>query len=91
VPLGSHAAALVVIGWGTGRLRLARPRREPDDDLARSVPRYFLVFKDRGLDPESVLVPTAGGPDSESSAGPNSTDRRSSRRESATERPTRPR
>lgn len=32
------------------------------------LPCDFLVFKDRGLDPSKVLVPTAGGPDSDLSA-----------------------
>jgi nucleotide-binding universal stress UspA family protein len=33
-----------------------------------SIPCDFLVLKDRGFDPERILVPTAGGPDSELSA-----------------------
>jgi nucleotide-binding universal stress UspA family protein len=32
------------------------------------IPCDFLVFRDRGFDPSRVLVPTAGGPDSELSA-----------------------
>ncbi|MFT4910404.1 MAG: nucleotide-binding universal stress UspA family protein, partial [Natronomonas sp.] len=38
------------------------------DELAYSLPCDFLVFRDRGFDPSRLLVPTAGGPDSELSA-----------------------
>jgi hypothetical protein len=61
-------ANLVVMGWGDQRPwsvgRAERPLRE----LARDLPCDFLVLKDRGFDPERVLVPTAGGPDSDLSA-----------------------
>ncbi|WP_255195402.1 amino acid permease [Halorarius litoreus] len=61
-------ADLVVMGWGPdshgspGRVETAY------DDLTESLPCDFLVLKDRGLDPERLLVPTAGGPDSDLSA-----------------------
>ena len=61
-------ADLVVMGWGTDRhwdtLRAGRPL----DELTNNLPCDFLVIKDRGFDVSRVLVPTAGGPDSELSA-----------------------
>jgi len=61
-------ADLVVMGWGEQPFwsvgRAERGLRE----LARNLPCDFLVLKDRGFDPERVLVPTAGGPDSDLSA-----------------------
>jgi Universal stress protein family. len=38
------------------------------DELTEAVPCDFLVFRDRGFDPSRILIPTAGGPDSELSA-----------------------
>ncbi|ELZ82144.1 amino acid permease [Haloferax larsenii] len=64
----SHQASLVVMEWGDelhgspGRVESAI------DDLAMDLPCDFLVLKDRGFDPEHILVPTAGGPDSDLSA-----------------------
>jgi amino acid transporter/nucleotide-binding universal stress UspA family protein len=63
-----HDADLVVMGWGpeshhpTGRVE------DSWDELLGDLPADFLVFKDRGFDPEHLLVPTAGGPDSTLSA-----------------------
>lgn len=64
----NHDADVVVMGWGPdshgspGRVETAY------DDLTENLPCDFLVLKDRGFDPERVLVPTAGGPDSDLSA-----------------------
>ncbi|WP_254535533.1 amino acid permease [Halomarina litorea] len=64
----NHKADLVVMGWGEdthgspGRVESAM------DDVTSDPPCDFLVLKDRGFDPERILVPTAGGPDSELSA-----------------------
>ncbi|MFB6168666.1 MAG: amino acid permease [Haloferacaceae archaeon] len=63
-----HRADLVVMGWeddqhgSPGRVESAL------DDLTEDLPCDFLVMKDRGFDPEEILVPTAGGPDSDLSA-----------------------
>ena len=38
------------------------------DELARSLPCDFLVFKDRGVDLAKVLLPTTGGPHTELAA-----------------------
>ena len=63
-----HRADLVVMGWeeethgAPGRVESAL------DELTEDLPCDFLVMKDRGFDPEEILVPTAGGPDSDLSA-----------------------
>jgi nucleotide-binding universal stress UspA family protein len=55
---------LVVMGWEPDKnwntLHAVRPLEELTSDL----PCDFLVFKDRGMDPSRILLPTAGGPDS---------------------------
>lgn len=61
----SHDADLVVMGWGEHGDARVEPRIE---ELTGSPPCDFLVLRDRGFDPERVLVPTAGGPDSDLSA-----------------------
>ncbi len=61
----THDADLVVMGWGPdshgspGRVESAM------DEVTGTVPCDFLVLKDRDFDPSRILVPTAGGPDSE--------------------------
>jgi nucleotide-binding universal stress UspA family protein len=61
-------ADLVVMGWDEnhrwGTLRSGRPL----DELTNTLPCDFLVLRDRGLDTSEVLLPTAGGPDSDLSA-----------------------
>ncbi|WP_276253377.1 amino acid permease [Halomontanus rarus] len=58
----------VVMGWGPGRPWSAGRAERPLDELAHDLPCDFLVFHDRGLETDRVLVPTAGGPDSDLSA-----------------------
>jgi nucleotide-binding universal stress UspA family protein len=62
----THDADLTVMGWGPhsedGR---AESRL---DQITMDLPCDFLVLRDRGFDPSRVLVPTAGGPDSDLSA-----------------------
>jgi len=58
----------VVMGWGERRFWSAGRAERPLRELARDLPCDFLVVRDRGFDPERVLVPTAGGPDSDLSA-----------------------
>jgi amino acid transporter/nucleotide-binding universal stress UspA family protein len=62
-----YTADLVVMGWGPDH---GSPGRAEGafDDLTQDVPCDFLVLKDRGFDPDRILVPTAGGPDSDLSA-----------------------
>ncbi|MFC7175854.1 amino acid permease [Halosegnis marinus] len=64
----SHEADTVVMGWGPDSHGSPGRVESAYDDLTENLPCDFLVMKDRGFDPERVLVPTAGGPDSELSA-----------------------
>jgi amino acid transporter/nucleotide-binding universal stress UspA family protein len=64
----THRANLVVMGWGESSYGSPGRVESAFDDLAMDLPCDFLVLKDRGFDPENVLVPTAGGPDSDLSA-----------------------
>ncbi len=61
-------ADTVVMGWGSGRPWSAGRAERPLDELTDDLPCDFLVFDDRGTGLDRVLVPTAGGPDSELSA-----------------------
>lgn len=67
----SHAAEcradLVVMGGGDRHWETLRTEQSLDE-LTSEFPCDFLVVKDRGLDVSRILVPTAGGPDSELSA-----------------------
>ncbi len=63
-----HDADLVVMGWGPESHRPTGRVEGSLDELLGELPADFLVFKDRGFDPEHLLVPTAGGPDSTLSA-----------------------
>jgi nucleotide-binding universal stress UspA family protein len=64
----THEADLVVMGWGEDAHGSPGRVEGAFDDLGGDLPCDFLVLKDRGFDPEHVLVPTAGGPDSDLSA-----------------------
>ncbi len=63
-----HDADQVVMGWGGDRPWAAGRAEQPLDELAHDLPCDFLVLKDRGYDPSRILLPTAGGPDSDLSA-----------------------
>ncbi|MFC6835175.1 amino acid permease [Halomarina ordinaria] len=64
----NHEADLVVMGWGRDTHGSPGRAEGAIDELTSNLPCDFLVLKDRGFDPERILVPTAGGPDSELSA-----------------------
>ncbi|QZX99973.1 amino acid permease [Halobaculum rubrum] len=64
----THDADLVVMGWGPEGHGSPGRVEGRVDELTRDLPCDFLVLKDRDFDPERVLVPTAGGPDSDLSA-----------------------
>jgi amino acid transporter/nucleotide-binding universal stress UspA family protein len=64
----THAADLVVMGWGPDSHGSPGRAESALDELTEAVPCDFLVFRDRGFDPSRILLPTAGGPDSELSA-----------------------
>jgi nucleotide-binding universal stress UspA family protein len=59
---------LVVMGWGDDRLWNAARAERPLDELTNRLPCDFLVVKNGRLDTSRVLLPTAGGPDSDLSA-----------------------
>ena len=65
---GTYDADLTVMGWGPDSHGAPGRAESAIDELASSLPCDFLVLKDRGLDPSRILLPTAGGPDSELSA-----------------------
>ncbi len=60
-----HDADLVVMGWGEHGHARAEPVKE---ELSAATPCDFLVLRDRGFDPARILLPTAGGSDSDLSA-----------------------
>ena len=57
-------ADTVVLGWSPQRPWAIGRTGGALDELTTRLPCDFLVFKDRGLDPSRILLPTAGGPDS---------------------------
>ncbi|WP_436344940.1 formate/nitrite transporter family protein [Natronorubrum sp. FCH18a] len=61
-------ADLVMMDWGGNSLWDAARAEQPLSELTSKLPCDFLVFKDRGLDTSRILLPTAGGPDSDLSA-----------------------
>jgi amino acid transporter/nucleotide-binding universal stress UspA family protein len=64
----THDADMVVMGWGSDSHGSPGRAESAFDEMAGNIPCDFLVLKDRGFDPSKVLVPTAGGPDSDLSA-----------------------
>jgi len=59
---------LVVMEWERNELWASARAERPLDELTNQLPCDFLVVKDRELDYSRVLLPTAGGPDSDLSA-----------------------
>ncbi len=64
----THDADLVVMGWGANSHGSPGRVESASDELVMDLPCDFLVLKDRGFNPDRILVPTAGGPDSELAA-----------------------
>ena len=58
-------ADTVVMGWSPRRAWTTGRTGGAIDELTMNLPCDFLVFKDRGLDTSRILLPTAGGPDSD--------------------------
>ncbi len=58
-------ADTVVMGWSPRRSWTTGRTGGALEELTMNLPCDFLVFKDRGLDPSRILLPTAGGPDSD--------------------------
>lgn len=61
-------ADLVVLGWGDDRPWGEGRAEGRLNELTSNLPCDFLILKDRDLDTSRVLLPTAGGPDSDLSA-----------------------
>ena len=64
----THDADQVVMGWGPDAHGSPGRAESAIDELTEAVPCDFLVLRDRGFDPSRILLPTAGGPDSDLSA-----------------------
>jgi amino acid transporter/nucleotide-binding universal stress UspA family protein len=64
----TYDADLVVMGWGEDAHGSPGRAESAYDEVVGDPPCDFLVFQDRGFDPERILLPTAGGPDSALSA-----------------------
>ena len=64
----THEADQVVMGWGPDSHGSPGRAESALDEMAGDVPCDFLVLRDRGFDTDRILVPTAGGPDSDLSA-----------------------
>ncbi|MDY7082624.1 MAG: amino acid permease, partial [Halobacteria archaeon] len=61
----THDADLAVMGWQEDAHGSPGRAESAIDELTSDLPCDLLMFKDRGFDPSHILVPTAGGPDSE--------------------------
>jgi nucleotide-binding universal stress UspA family protein len=64
----TYGADLVVMGWGPDSHGAPGRAESAIEEMTSTLPYDVLVMKDRGFDPSEVLVPTAGGPDSDLSA-----------------------
>ena len=64
----TYDADMVVMGWGPDSHGSPGRAESALDEVSGNIPCDFLVLKDRGFDTSRVLVPTAGGPDSDLSA-----------------------
>ena len=59
---------LVTMKWDEAGLWSSARTERPLAELTNRLPCDFLVANDRGLDPSRILLPTAGGPDSDLNA-----------------------
>ncbi|ADJ14691.1 amino acid permease [Halalkalicoccus jeotgali] len=64
----TYEADMTIMGWSENAHWSPGRAESAFDELAHDLPCDFLVLKDRGFGVERVLVPTAGGPDSDLSA-----------------------
>jgi len=62
-----YGADVTLMGWGPNSHGAGRSEGVVDE-LAHSLPCDFLVLRDRAYDPSRILLPTAGGPDSDLAA-----------------------
>jgi len=61
----SRDADVLVMGWGDDSHGSPGRAESAVDEVAGDLPFDVLVLKDRGFDPSRVVVPTAGGPDTD--------------------------
>ena len=64
----THEADQVVMGWGPDSHGSPGRAESAIDEMVGDPPCDFLVLRDRGFETDRILVPTAGGPDSDLSA-----------------------
>ena len=55
----------VLMGWGDDQLWSAARAERPIDELTNQLPCDFLILSEADLDASRILLPTAGGPDSD--------------------------
>ncbi|GAB3676645.1 formate/nitrite transporter family protein [Halopiger thermotolerans] len=61
-------ADLVLMAWDENTLWSAARAERPLNELTTKLPCDYLILKNRGIDTSRLLLPTAGGPDSDLSA-----------------------
>jgi nucleotide-binding universal stress UspA family protein len=61
----SHDADVLVMGWGDDSHGSPGRAESAVDEIAGDLPYDVLVMKNRGFDPSRVVLPTAGGPDTD--------------------------
>jgi amino acid transporter/nucleotide-binding universal stress UspA family protein len=61
----THDADMLVMGWGGDSHGSPGRAESAVDEVAGDLPYDVLVMKDRGFDPSRVVLPTAGGPDTD--------------------------
>ena len=64
----THDVDVTVMGWGPDSHGSPGRAESAMDEVVGDPPCDFLLLRDRGFDPSRLLVPTAGGPDSDLSA-----------------------
>jgi len=61
----THGADMLVMGWGGDSHGSPGRAESAVDEVAGDLPYDVLVMKDRGFDPSRIVLPTAGGPDTD--------------------------
>jgi amino acid transporter/nucleotide-binding universal stress UspA family protein len=64
----THEADTVVMGWGPDSHGSPGRAESALDEMTMALPADFLVVRDRGFDPDDILIPTRGGSGSEYAA-----------------------
>ena len=61
----TYGADMLVMGWGRDSHGSPGRAESAVDEVAGDLPYDVLVMKDRGFDPSRIVLPTAGGPDTD--------------------------